>query len=113
MLKTKNRQTMTTPIPYRPLGLIKELLETLGFAVTHCYEDLIFMEHNAFLLQMGDKGEEVKVIFNVDCEVDKREEIGKQLSAAGKEFGLQIAVQGTYTISANEEDSTLDIEFSS
>lgn len=104
---------MTTPIPYRPLGLIKELLETQGFAVTHCYEDLIFMEHNAFLLQMGDKGKDVKVIFNVDCEVEKREEIGRQLSIAGKEFGLQIVSQGTYTITPNEENSTLDIEFNS
>lgn len=104
---------MTAAVPYRPLGLIKELLESVGYTMTHCYEDLIFMEHNAFLLQMGEKGEDVKVVFNVDCDTDKREEIGTTLSVAGRTFGLKITPQGTYTLTPNEEEGTLNIEFRS
>lgn len=102
---------MSIAIPYRPLGLIKELLEQNGFKITHCYEDLVFMAHNAFLVQMGETGEVVYLVFNVDCDTVKREEIFHTLSAAGKEPGLHITARGTYTIMPNEQDNTLDIEF--
>lgn len=102
---------MVASIPYRPLGLIKEILENQGFPVTHCYEDLIFVEHNAFLLQMGDTGEEVNLVFNVDCDTDKRQEIAHALSPAGLQFGLRITVKGTYSFTPNEQDNTISIEF--
>lgn len=44
------------PLPYRPLGYIREVVNQLGLEVTYIYEDLVYIEHNAFLLQMGDRG---------------------------------------------------------
>lgn len=102
---------MIAAVPYRPLGLLKELLENHGFSVTHCYEDLIFVEHNAFLLQMGDRGEDVNLLFNVDCSSDKRAEIEQSLSTAAPAFGLQITTKGTYSLTPNEQDNTISIEF--
>lgn len=102
---------MNAAVPYRPLGLLKELLENNGFSITHCYEDLIFVEHNAFLLQMGEQGEEVYLVFNVDCHTDKKQEIEHTLVPAGRAFGLQLTVKGTYFLSPNEQDSTISIEF--
>ncbi len=99
------------PVPFRPLGIIKMLLETLGFEVTHCYEDLVFIEHNAFLLRMEEKGEEVSLLFNTDSDIDKRNEIEELLKNAGNEYNLRISCSGTYQMTACEADGTINIEF--
>ncbi|BHH86142.1 hypothetical protein [Desulforhopalus sp. 52FAK] len=98
-------------IPYRPFGLIKELVESQGFPITHYYEDLIFTEHNAFLLQMGEKGEDVSLVFNTDCETGTRDSIEQVLTAAGRNVGLHFTPQGTYKLTPNDENETIDIEF--
>ena len=99
-------------VPYRPIGLVKAALETLGFEISHCYEDLIFLNHNAFLLRMEQRGEEVSLLFNSEADEDSRDELSASLANAGKEFHLNIARAGTYTIVPNDENETLDIHFS-
>ena len=90
-------------VPYRPLGLIRTTLETLGFEVSHCYEDLVFLNHNAFLLRMEERGENVSVLFNVDS--------SPAIHEAGKAVNLKFSPSGTYQIIANEDNGTLDIHF--
>lgn len=103
--------TSNEPIPFRPLGILKTILETIGFEVTHCYEDLVFVEHNAFLLRMEAKGEEVSLLFNTESDVDKRDEIEELLNNACKIHNLVISCSGTYQMTPNETDVTINIEF--
>jgi len=103
--------TLASPIPYRPLGIIKAFLESLGHQVTHCYEDLVFIEHNAFLLRMEEKGEDVGLFFNSESEPDKRAEITAALISNGKHFQLNIQRRTTYRLRANAEDESLTLEF--
>ncbi|NOR23489.1 MAG: hypothetical protein GQ542_03715 [Desulforhopalus sp.] len=103
--------TSNEPIPFRPLGILKTILETIGCEVTHCYEDLVFVEHNAFLLRMEAKGEEVSLLFNTESDVDKRDEIEELLNNAGKTHNLVISCSGTYQMTPNETDVTINIEF--
>lgn len=103
--------SQSQPIPYRPLGILKTVLESHGFQVTHCYEDLVFIEHNAFLLRMEEKGEEVSLFFNTDSEPEKRAGIADALHGAGNHYRLAISPRGTYRLTANEEDNSLDLEF--
>lgn len=99
-------------IPFRPLGILKTALESLGYHVTHCYEDLVFIEHNAFLLRMEEKGEEVSLFFNTDSESDKRARIAEALNSAGNHHCLTITRRGTYRLTPNERDNnSLDLEF--
>ena len=44
-------------LPYRPLGVVKQLLEEIGMEITYAYDDLIFIQHNPVLLQFGKVGE--------------------------------------------------------
>ncbi len=99
------------PIPFRPLGVLKSLLESLGHQVTHCYEDLVFLEHNAFLLRMDEKGEEVSLFFNRESEPDKRATIAEALINAGKLYLLIITHRGIYRLIPNTTDNTLSLEF--
>lgn len=98
-------------VPYRPLGILKMVLETIGFEVTHCYEDLVFIEHNAFLLRMEERGENVSLIFNSESDVDKRGEIAELLKSSGEAQKLLIVPAGTYTMVPNETDGTINLEF--
>lgn len=98
-------------VPYRPLGQIATMLEAIGFQVSHSYEDLVFMEHNAFLLQMGERGEDIGVWFNVDCEPEKRDEVMDALKAQESLFSFHIQRSGTYKLVAGQKDETLQIEF--
>lgn len=95
----------TTPVPCRPFGILKSLLESLGYQVAHCYEDLIFIEHNAFLLRMEEKGEEVSLFFNHESEPDKRPGITEAFMHAGKNH-LTITRRGTYRLIPNVANDT-------
>ena len=103
--------TSNQPIPYRPLGLVKTLVESLGFQISHCYEDLVFMEHNAFLLRMEDRGEEISLLFNTESDLDKRDEIAGLFTSEGRKHQLIVSCPGTYQMTANEEDGTITLQF--
>lgn len=38
-------------MPERKLGVVKDIVEAAGMGIAHVYEDLVFLNHNAFLLQ--------------------------------------------------------------
>lgn len=97
-------------IPYRPLGIIIEVIEAMGLDVTYAYDDLVFIEHNAFLLRMGEQGEQVYLFFNEDSDPDSRGEVKKQLTEQASSKGLQISSSGTYVMKPREDDR-IDIHF--
>ncbi len=44
----------------RELGLVREVLTAAGMDISYAYEDLIFLEHNGFLLQFTEKEHELQ-----------------------------------------------------
>lgn len=98
-------------IPFRPLGIIKDMIETIGLEITYVYEDLVFIEHNAFLLQMGKEGQDVAVLFNTETNPQARPEILSRLQRAGSDLALNIFEEGMFKIEQNEEDENFQLEF--
>ncbi len=99
-------------IPPRPLGLVKEMIDATGLSVTHVWDDLVFIEHNAFILQFGEKGEDIMLHFNKESEEDKRDEITAEIVAKGQKQGLVVSYVGTYSL-IQKDDENIDIEFHS
>lgn len=97
-------------IPYRPLGIITEVIEQMELNVTYAYDDLVFISHNAFLLRMGDVGESVHLYFNTESNVDKRGHIEQELMALTVSRGLNVINSGTYVMKPRE-DEEMDIHF--
>ena len=97
--------------PLKPLGIIKEMLNGIGFEVTYAYDDLIFIEHNAFLLQMGKSGEDVRLYFNTDSTMDKRVDITNLLKECGRQYRFLVDRKGTYTVVQNEHHEDFQIQF--
>lgn len=97
-------------IPFRPLGIITEVIEQMELEVTYAYDDLVFISHNAFLLRMGDIGETVHLYFNNESETDKRSDIQKQLTELAAKQNLTILNGGTYDMKPRD-DEQMDIHF--
>ena len=107
----KIRMSIESKIPYRPLGLIASFLESAGFDVSYVYEDLVFPNHNAFLLRMERKGEEISVFFNEESDLNSRNTILKQLKEVSPQIGLKLSGKGCYRMISDEKTRTIDIEF--
>lgn len=98
-------------VPYRPLGLIKEVIETTGLEITHVFEDLVFIEHNSYLLQMGERGEEVRLYFNCESTAGMRGDIARHLAEEGGKLGLMIERRGTFRVAQDEGEVSFQLEF--
>ena len=97
--------------PLKPLGIIKEMLDGIGFEITYAYDDLIFIEHNAFLLQMGTTGEEVRLYFHTDSSMEKRADITNLLKECGRQYRFIVDRKGTYTVAQNECREEFQLQF--
>lgn len=99
-------------MPLRPLGIIQHLIESLGLDITYTYDDLVFIEYNAFLLEMSaEHGEEISIWFNEESTPANRQEILSRIKEAARSYGLLIERRGTYSLTARDESETVDIHF--
>lgn len=95
----------------KPLGKITAILADLGLEVTYAFDDLVFVQHSAFLLQFLDDSPEIKLFINTECKPDVAEGVEKQIVEAHAKAGFSIVPAGRFTIKENDNE-TLDISFS-
>jgi hypothetical protein len=98
----------TTPL--RPLGTVMELVESLGHEVTYAYEDLVFIEHNDFLLQFTLEPDTLDLFFNTECSAEESGTLAAKMLTEASNRGLTIRHKGTYTMN-EAPDNTLQIVF--
>lgn len=97
----------------RPLGIAKEIVETLRLEITYTYDDLVFVEHNAFLLQFDDdQPNHLKLFFNVECEQAARDDIEAKLAIASREREFRLSNCGDYQMDSDEKTKELKLTFS-
>jgi hypothetical protein len=97
-------------VPQKPLTRIQYLVEKLGLKITYAYDDLVFIEHNAFLLKMGVRGEDVFAYVNVEADEKEYPAIIEKLIAEGAKEELIVKYSGRFklTDAGNEQ---ISIEF--
>lgn len=95
----------------RPLGTVMQVLEELGHKVTYAYDDLVFTEHNDFLLQFSNCAPELSLFFNTQCSHQQVEKIEQQLIPSADRVGLSIVTKGRYSVTGSDDDENLKIEF--
>jgi hypothetical protein len=94
----------------KPLGKVKELVESVGMTISYAYEDLVFLDHNGFLLQFGEDSDSVTVHFNSEADKKEIEQAFAQLHEAAPLTGLTILPGNFYTLHQSA-DETISIEF--
>lgn len=94
----------------KPIELVREIMKEYGLIVTYAFEDLVFIEHNSFLLQFG--AEKDTLLFSGNSE-ETEEFVNEAFGKMEKLFhdkGLQLFFRGTYTMS-EDENKQLKIDF--
>jgi hypothetical protein len=95
----------------RPLGTVMTLIEKLGHEVTYAYEDLVFINHNDFLLQFdATDPNALDLFFNTECDATEVDEVAGRMIPEGIQQGLLIRRKGTYTMT-EAENNNLQITF--
>ena len=94
----------------KPLGRVKELVESVGMEITYAYDDLVFLQHNAFLLQFGEDGKSLIVHTNEEAAAGEISESLARLAKAAPLQGLHLIKGKVYKLS-EAADNTVKIEF--
>ena len=95
----------------KPLGMVKTIVEAAGMGISYAYDDLVFLEHNSFLLQFTTNDREITV--HVNSEADEATVHGdiERLQAVACNHAMQCTRGGHCTLVPEGGDS-IRIEFS-
>lgn len=94
----------------RPLGKVTAALADLGLEVTYAYDDLVFVQHSAFMLQFTDEPHKLKLMINTECVPAEANEVAANIILALDRVGMDVTPVGRFFLSQND-DETLNIEF--
>jgi RecJ-like exonuclease len=97
-------------VSFRPITKIQCLLDHIGFSITYAYDDLVFVEHNVFLLQFEKGNEHIALFLNVQSDQDKREKLIKNLQKAGSACELTVAYKGLFSLE-QKDNNEISISF--
>jgi hypothetical protein len=96
--------------PLRPLGIVMELVAGLGHEITYAYDDLVFVDHNDFLLQFTTESSALDLFFNTECPGEEADAIAENIIPEASRIGLTVNRKGTYTMT-EAPDNSLQIAF--
>jgi hypothetical protein len=94
----------------RPLGKITALLADLGLEVTYAYDDLVFVQHSAFMIQFTEDPTKLKLFINTECEPAIANDVAATIVLEFHKAGFDVTPAGRYFLTPNE-DETLRVEF--
>ena len=95
----------------RELGLVREALTVAGMEISYAYEDLIFLEHNGFLLQFRDKPQEISIHVNIKADEKKFAGAIALLQLKATEVGLIMTTREKYRIRQIDGEESIQLEF--
>ena len=94
-----------------PVGKVMNWLEAAGFTVSYLYEDLVFVESNAFMIHFDQSDSpEIQILTNTDCDSAKAAALEKLLMAEAPKHELEPVSGGRFTLS-QKNDQEIDIRF--
>ncbi len=94
-----------------PIGKVMNWLEASGFTVSYLYEDLVFVESNAFLIHF-DKSDppEIRILTNSECDSVKAAELEALLLEEAQKHEIKPVKGGKFTLS-QKNDAEIDLRF--
>ncbi len=96
--------------PSRPLGLLREIMETIGFEATYAYDDLVFASHNVYLVQFPEEaGAPLRLFFNKECDQDAAYAIENAFIQEAAKRDLTAVRTGAYDLTTNEDDEEIEV----
>lgn len=95
-----------------PLGRLLNLIEEAGFTVEYQFEDLVFVDHTAFLFRFDQvRPETIYLHFNKECESKVKETLESLLRSKARTEHLQLELSHSYTLQQVEGTEEFRIVF--
>ena len=94
----------------KKLGVVKEIVESVGMGISHAYEDLVFLEHNALLLQFAKDDNTVILHCNQEAEQPAVDQAVDELKRAAIAHEMRFVDGTTYTMTQADAEN-VRIEF--
>ena len=94
----------------RPLGIVKTIVESAGMGISYAYDDLVFLDHNAFLLQFTDNDKEILIHANSEAEGREIRDSIARLKNVAAAHEITFTDGGLYTLT-QADDENIRIEF--
>lgn len=101
---------MSEKIPIMKLGVVKEIVEATGMGISYAYEDLVFLDHNALLLQFSQDSDTVLVHTNREATTEAAHATIAALKQAAREKEMTF-LDGQVYVLTQGEDEQISIEF--
>lgn len=93
-----------------PLGKITTIIESAGMGISYAYDDLVFLNHNAFLLEFTANAKEILIHTNSEAEGGEiTDSVGKLKNIAAA-HDVTFTDGGLYTLT-QMDDENIRIEF--
>ena len=93
-----------------PLGIVKEFVEEAGMGIAYVYEDLVFIEHNAFLLQFTENEKKLRIHVNQAANKTEIDDDITRLREKAMAREIELLDGELYAIS-QEGDENIRLEF--
>lgn len=100
-------------IIFRELEKVRLIIDkATGLEITWAYDDLVFAEHNTFIIRFdADDLQKIHCYFNVDCLVEKAEQLYYSLVQTAPQFGMILTHSGSYELGEGNGEDEVDITF--
>lgn len=83
----------------------------MGLEVTHQYDDIVFVEHSAFIFQFDDESDSVKLYFNRDCSHEDSLKIEKSVMELAVNNKITVERKGSFTMEQVEGEENIELKF--
>ena len=88
-----------------PVGKVMNWLEAAGFTVSYLYEDLLFVESNAFLIRFEPSNPHgIQIHTNTKCEPAKAIALEEILLEEAKKHEINPVAGGKFTMTQKKDD---------
>ncbi len=95
----------------KPVGIVTEIVEAADMGISYAYEDLVFLEHNAFLLQFTVSDKELLIHTNSEAEESEIKDSIAKLKNVAVAHAMIFTDGSQYTLT-QADDENIRIEFS-
>lgn len=96
----------------RSLPIAEEIIKSTGLQMTYPYDDLVFVEHNPFILRFNnDKPEQFFIHFNKDCYENDKANLLRLMERKAYDLGAQLVTDKNYMLSQKENKQEMELKF--
>lgn len=94
----------------KKLGIVKEIVEATGMGISYAYEDLVFLDHNALLLQFTEESDRLLIHSNREADAEPIKAIVAALKQAALKQEMTF-IDGDEYVLSQDEGERINIEF--